>query len=83
MPTRIDEFAKLIPESWKLNPDGSPIDRDWLAELNNIRLEITGESYMATEIILGTRKSENPEQELKTIKDKLISLRQRYDEIMH
>ncbi|OGN09576.1 MAG: hypothetical protein A3J46_02345 [Candidatus Yanofskybacteria bacterium RIFCSPHIGHO2_02_FULL_41_11] len=79
---RISEFTKYEPEKRRLNPDGSPIDRDWLAELNKLRLEITGESYTAVEIILGTRKSENPEQELKTIEDKLISLRQRYDEII-
>lgn len=80
--TRIREFTQYEPESRKSrNSDGSPIDRDWLAELDKLRLEISGESYVASELILGTRKSENSEEELKTIKEKLISLRQRYDEI--
>ncbi len=79
--TRISEFTQYVPEGKSKNSDGSPIDRDWLAELHRLGLELSGESYVASELILGTRKSENPEQELKTIKEKLISLRQRYDAI--
>ena len=80
--TRISEFTQYVPENRRVGHSGHPIDRDWLAELDKLRLEITGESYTASELILGTKKSENIEQELVDIKEKLVALREKYDELI-
>lgn len=77
--TRINEFMQYIPSSAN-SQDLLPNQRS--QDIENLRMEIQGESYVAAELILGIQKSDNPKKELDAIKTRIISLRVKYDTLV-
>lgn len=79
--SRIKEFTDFIPQE---NTEKTVSDKERRERLRSLRLDITGEAYSVTDIILGIKNMEigDAERELDLVKEKIAILRKEYIQVL-